>query len=147
MLGWLLSRFRKRMPDDEDSKWLEETADNLTDSVMDIFWIQFGASQCSPSEIPQHKEFFVASYVVGFCDVMAQAVGARAGGNLSMTLSARIMQKIFGNTHGEYMWQKVDAAMHARNQTCWKAVTTGAEDANLFLRKGPALSLAEYLSE
>jgi len=57
------------------------------------------------------------------------------------------MQNIFGNTHGDYMWHKVDEAMHARNDICLKALAVGAEDANLFLRKGPTLSLAIHLTE
>ena len=74
MLGWLLSCFRKRAPDD-DPKWLMETAAKVADAVMGIFSIQFELAQCPPSDIPQHKEFFVASYVAGFCDVMAQTNG------------------------------------------------------------------------
>src|SRR3982074_1417352 len=114
MLRWILSFFRKRLPD-SDHSWVMGAADRLTDTVMDALSAQFEIAKSLPSEILQHKEFFVASYVAGFCDVIAQGAGARAGGTLSMTLSGRVMQRLFGNTHGNYMWNKVDEGMAARN--------------------------------
>ncbi len=124
-----------------------ETADRLTGRIMEIFSIQFSIAECRPSDIPQHKEFFVASYVAGFCDVMAQGAGAKAGGNLSMTLAGRIMQKIFGNTHGDYMFKKVDEAMHTRDPICFKVLLIGAKDANCVFGQTLSFKLAEYLSQ
>ena len=147
MLNRLLSRFRKNRSPDDDKKWLADAADTLADTIYGTFKIQFEIADCRPSDIPQQKELFVACYVAGFCDVMAQATQARAGGNLSMTLTARILQNIFGNTHGMHMWHKVDEAMHASTSICLEAMIIGAEDANLGLQKKPAFSLAKYLSD
>ena len=124
MFDWISKIFQKRYLDD-DSQWVRNTSDELANLVMQVFALQFKHSGCAPSDIPQHKEFFVASYVAGFCDVMSQHYDARPGGSLSMTLSVQIMQKIFGNTHGEHMFRKVDEAMNSGSKTCFKASRSG----------------------
>lgn len=149
MLRWLLGHLKKRPDPDSDREWVIATADTLTASTMKVFAFQFDLAECPPSDIPQHKEFFVAAYVAGFCDVMAQAAGARGGGTLSITLSMRVMAKIFGNTHGEYMWKEIDEAMHIRHANCFKGMLVGAKDANATMQETQSFSfgLVEYLSQ
>jgi len=150
MFRWFLNLIRKRQDPDSNYEWVTETADKLTVSIMKMLMVQFRLAECLPSEIPQQKEFYVAAYVAGYCDVMAQGAGAHAGRSLSMTLAMRVMGAIFGNIHGEYMWRKVDEAMHASDATCSAAMIAGGKDANQTFQTAHesfTFGLAEYLGK
>lgn len=146
MLQWLKSKFRRRWADD-DPEWGMKAAEDLTASVMAALTLQFEAAECPAEAIPPTKEFFVAAYIAGFSDVIAQASGGKPGGSLSMTLAGRVLQKVFGNTHGDHMFNVIDRAMRSRNSACEKGLRTGAEDANLLLRRAPPMALFKYLAE
>src|SRR5258708_36157039 len=116
MLRWLLSRFRRRSADD-DPDWGMKAAEDLTASVMAALTLQFEAAECPAEAIPPTKVFFVAAYIAGFSEVIAQASGAKPGGSLSMTLIGRVLQKRFSNTPGEHMIIVIDWAMPSRLAT------------------------------
>lgn len=145
MFKWLLSKLRRTSLDD-DPKALFAVADQIAPLLLEPLLIQFRTADCEPSEIPHLKEFFVAAYIAGYCSVAAQAMNARAGGSVSMTLSMRLMMTIFGDTHGEYMWREVEKAMQRGDQTNSLAMACGGHDANSFFqKKDPSDLLAAYL--
>lgn len=153
MWAWLRRLFARGKFDVHSAKFIK-AARAFSEGIEVQVLLQLTRARIQdPQSLSEDKLEFVCGYIAGFSDVISQAYNGQPGGDLSQTVTARVLHDLFGQSRGQELFDFTFECMATDPPRFISGMSSGGHDANDYLGRKRwkglhvATGLSNYLSQ